>query len=113
MTEDLLKTAKQELEGKVRGRTAELQESEEKYRLLFEKSEDPMLLIENNQFVMANRAAIRSLGYSSLEEFKHTHPSVLSPEKQPDGRASSVKADEMMAVAYRDGYHRFEWQHKT
>jgi len=113
VTENLLKMAKQELEGKVKERTAELQESEEKYRLLFEKSEDPMLLIEDKRFVMANKAAVRCLGYSSQEELIHTHPSSHSPEKQADGRDSSAKADEMMAVAYRDGYHHFEWQHKN
>ena len=111
-TENLLQTAKQELEGKVRERTAELQESEEKYRLLFEKSEDPMLLIENNRFIMANRSAVKSFGYSSLEELLDTRLSAHSPENQPDGRASSDKADEMMAVAYKNGYHRFEWQYK-
>jgi PAS domain S-box-containing protein len=113
MTEDLLKSAKDELEGKVKERTAELQESEEKYRLLFEKSEDPMLLIENNQIVMANKAAARSLGYDSTVELLQTHPEVHSPEKQPDGRDSSNKADEMMAIAFKEGYHRFEWEHKT
>ncbi len=88
-----------------------LQESEEKYRSLFELSEDPMLLIVDGNFVMANDAVPRLLGYQDADELANTHPSLLSPEYQPDGRLSRIKADEMMARALRDGYHRFEWEH--
>jgi diguanylate cyclase (GGDEF)-like protein/PAS domain S-box-containing protein len=90
---------------------ARLQESEEKYRLLFELSEDPMWLIVDRMFVMANQSASRVLGYESTAELLNTHPSQLSPETQPDGRPSAEKADEMMAIALRSGYHRFEWEH--
>ena len=65
-----------------------LRESEEKYRRLFEMSEDPMWLIVGNQFVMANRAAGRVLGYDKATVLAELHPSLLSPERQPDGRAS-------------------------
>lgn len=102
----------EQLEEKVRERTAELQESEEKYRLLFEMSEDPMWLVVDNEFVIANTAATRCLGYSSSDELISLHPSKLSPELQPDGRLSYDKANEMMAIAYSKGYHRFEWNHK-
>jgi diguanylate cyclase (GGDEF)-like protein/PAS domain S-box-containing protein len=89
-----------------------LRESEEKYRRLFEMSEDPMWLIVGNQFVMANRAASRVLGYDSATMLAELHPSLLSPERQPDGQSSRDKADAMMATAFRDGYHRFEWIHR-
>lgn len=88
-----------------------LRESEEKYRLLFELSEDPMLVIQSDKFVLANDAAIRTLGYGSADEIQQVHPSSLSPEKQPDGQLSVNKADDMMDQAYMNGYHRFEWQH--
>jgi diguanylate cyclase (GGDEF)-like protein/PAS domain S-box-containing protein len=89
-----------------------LRESEEKYRRLFEMSEDPMWLIVGNAFVMANLAASRVLGYGSAAELVDIHPSCLSPDNQPDGRSSRSKADEMMAIAFRHGYHRFEWLHR-
>jgi len=88
-----------------------LQESEEKYRSLFELSEDPMLLIVDGEFVMANDAVPRLLGYQDAVELSHTHPSRLSPEYQPDGRLSREKADAMMHQALKEGYHRFEWEH--
>lgn len=89
-----------------------LQESEEKYRRLFEFSEDPMWLIVDNMFVMSNNAACRALGYDNNEQLKNTHPSELSPPIQSDNRQSDVAANDMMDIAYRNGYHRFEWTHK-
>lgn len=89
-----------------------LRESEDKYRRLFELSEDPMWLIIHHEFVMANQAASRMLGYETVAEMLDKHPSKLSPELQPDGRSSKAKADEFMETAYASGYSRFEWMHK-
>ncbi len=109
-TEAQLTTTKGELEEKVKERTAELQESEEKYRLLFEQSEDPMLLIDNHRFVMANPAAVKSFGYPSTEELIDTTPATHSPVTQPDGQNSNEKSPSMAATALSNGYHRFEWE---
>ncbi|MCG7942008.1 MAG: diguanylate cyclase [Candidatus Thiodiazotropha taylori] len=88
-----------------------LVESEEKYRLIFETSEDPMWLIEDNRFVMTNQAASRLLGYASPEQLVDTPPWELSPEFQPDGMSSDEKAKAMMGQAMKYGYNRFEWEH--
>lgn len=89
-----------------------LEESEEKYRLLFERSEDPMLVIKGDQFTISNQAACRILGYDSLNSLQHVHPFNISPELQPDGLTSLAKGSAMMEEAYRKGYHRFEWIHQ-
>ncbi len=89
----------------------ELESSEKKYKDLFEKSEDAILIIENNKFVDCNLATVRMLGYTNKEELLITHPSQLSPEFQPDGKSSFEKANEMMDIALRKGSHRFEWNH--
>lgn len=86
--------------------------SEEKYRTLFEKSGDAILIIENGTFVECNQATVDMLGYNTKDELLQTHPSVLSPPTQPDGRDSVEKADEMMRMALEKGSHRFEWDHK-
>lgn len=88
-----------------------LQESEEKYRLLFEHSEDPMFVLYNNEFILVNDAVGIMLGYKSSSEVLHLHPSQISPEFQPDGRPSHEKANDMINKAHLEGYHRFEWQH--
>ncbi len=89
-----------------------LKESEKKYRELFEKSDDAILIIENNKFVDCNDSTVKMLRYKSKEELLNTHPSVLSPEFQSDGRQSFEKAEEMMRIAFQKGSHRFEWEHK-
>ena len=89
-----------------------LRDSEKKYKDLFEKSKDAVLIIINEKFVDCNQATINMLRYKNKDEFLNTHPSELSPKMQPDGRLSSEKADEMMKIAYKNGSHRFEWDHK-
>ena len=89
-----------------------LKESEKEYRDLFEKSKDAILIIHNGKFVDCNQATIKMLCYNNKDEFLNTHPSELSPEKQPDGKMSFSKANEMMKIALKNGSHRFEWNHK-
>ena len=114
------------LEQKVKERTQKLQneitnhqqtekalrKSEKKYRDLFEKSEDAILIIHNGKFIDCNQAVINMLGFKSKEDLLNTHPSELSPERQPDGKMSFEKANEMMEIALENGSHRFEWYHK-
>ncbi len=86
--------------------------SDRTFRALFDCSPDACLLIENNHFIDCNRAAVDMLRAGSKDRVMNTHPSVLSPPVQPDGRPSDEKADEMMAIAIREGSHRFEWVHR-
>jgi len=90
----------------------ELRESENKYRTLFDKSADAILIIEDNMFVDCNVAALKMLGFSNKTELFNTHPSKLSPPVQADGKESYVKANEMISTALEKGSHRFEWLHK-
>lgn len=88
-----------------------LRVSEKKFRDLFEKSEDAILIVENGKFVDCNHAAVKMLRYKDKDSFLNIHPSALSPEKQEDGQLSSIKADEMMDIAIKKGSHRFIWRH--
>ncbi|MCH7973726.1 MAG: PAS domain S-box protein, partial [Bacteroidetes bacterium] len=90
----------------------DFQKSENKYRTLFEQSADAILIIENNKFVDCNDSTVKMLRYKNKKELLNIHPSVLSPEFQPDGRESFEKAEEMMNIAFQKGSHRFEWDHK-
>ena len=90
----------------------DIRDTEEKYRVMFEFSEDPMWLIVENRFEVANQAAARVLGYDSVAALTNTHPAKLSPEFQPDGKSSFEAANMKMATAYEQGYHRFEWTHQ-
>ena len=81
------------------------------FKRLFDLSPDPTWIIEGNQFVDCNEAAVRTLGYKGREELLKVHPSKLSPPTQPDGQDSYAKAEHMMATAKAKGLHRFEWVH--
>jgi PAS domain S-box-containing protein len=89
-----------------------LKESEEKYRILFEQSDDAILILDNNKFVDCNQSVVQMLRYKSKNELLNAHPSELSPEYQLDGKLSYEKAEEMMQVALEKGSNHFEWLHK-
>ena len=86
-------------------------ERDARYRMLFETSDYPQLIIINHKFEFANEAAVRAFGCDSVDDLKSIHPSQISPEFQPDGRDSFSKAEEMIGIAYETGGHRFDWVH--
>jgi len=88
-------------------------ESEAKFRLLFEKSTDAMLLLDGDVFVDCNQAAVEMMGCSSKEQLLVFHPDDISPERQPDGQLSSERARDLIATALREGSLRFEWVHRA
>ena len=88
-----------------------IEKSEKKFRELFEKSGDAILIIENGNFIDCNQSTVEMLGYDYKNDFLTVHPSELSPEFQPDGNESSEKANQMLEIALKLGTHRFEWIH--
>ena len=110
LTYEELKQKISELEKKIE--KYPVQNSDEKYHILFEKSKDANLIIKNGKFVDCNQATVDMMGYKNKTEFIQTHPSELSPDRQADGQDSFTKAKEMMALALKNGSHRFEWDHR-
>ncbi len=82
------------------------------HRELFEQSSDAILIIKDGKFVDCNQATVEMLRFPGRDQVLETHPSELSPPTQPDGRNSREKANEMIALAFEHGNHRFEWDHK-
>ena len=110
-TKKELQNENQSLLDKLSKHEQSLSESQRRYHTLFEKTTDALLLIDGNKFIDCNQATLDMLGYNTKEELYDTHPSELSPEIQPDGQQSSEKANEMIAIAFQRGCHRFEWEH--
>ena len=88
-----------------------LEASEKRYRTFFENSTDPMLIIKDGYIIDCNNAVVALLNYSSRKELINRRPGELSPQKQPDGRESEQKAQELLELALQQGQHRFEWNH--
>lgn len=86
--------------------------SQQKYRRIFELSEDPMLVIYEEKFVMANKSALKTLGYSSDKLFYSIKPYEISPETQENGESSKELSEMIMTTTMEKGYHRFEWTYK-
>jgi two-component system sensor histidine kinase/response regulator len=89
----------------------QVEESEERFRRLFEESSQPLMLFEDGRFINANRATLEMLRFDSLDELIGKSPAQISPEYQPDGQLSAVKALEHTRIAYEQGVNRFEWEH--
>ena len=91
-----------------------LREREKKYRGLFESSRDAIMTMEppSWKFTSGNPAAVKMFGVKNEEEFVSLGLWELSPEWQPDGRASAEKSKEMINKAVREGSHFFEWTHQ-
>ncbi len=90
-----------------------LRESELKFRLLFERSADAVLLMDPTKgpkFIDCNDATVRLLGYKSKEEILNLQPGGISTELQPDGQRSVEKAMRVVETSIREGSHRFEWR---
>jgi PAS domain S-box-containing protein len=88
-----------------------LQESEEKYRILFNNSPDSYFLYSEGQIIDCNEAAERMMRCDKSKIIGLT-PADLSPRYQPDGCISQEKANLMIQLAYKNGNHTFEWVHR-
>ncbi|MDQ5911346.1 MAG: hypothetical protein QG599_3443 [Pseudomonadota bacterium] len=93
-------------------RLAELHQRDQLFHQLFERSGDANLLLDHNGFFECNEAALTLLGAATKTQILGRHPLALSPERQPDGRLSSEKAQEHIEAAFVQGNRRFEWIHR-
>ncbi len=87
---------------------------EEKYRSLYETSRDAIMILEppDWSFTAGNPATVRMFDCRDEADFTSKQPWVLSPEYQPDGQISGLKAKEMIERAVENGSNYFEWIHK-
>lgn len=90
----------------------EREASDERFRLLFERSTDAHMLYDAQGILDCNEATLRMLRIASPELLVGRRPGELSPMRQPDGRLSVVIASQMRERARLYGHHRFEWLHR-
>ena len=90
----------------------EREASDERFRMLFERSTDAHMLYDAEGIIDCNDATLQMLRVDSIERLAGRRPSELSPIRQPDGRLSVVVAGQMRERARITGHHRFEWTHR-
>ena len=90
---------------------AALLESEARFRSLFERSADAMVLLDPQtlRYVEANDAVARLFRAPSREAVGNASPADRWPERQPDGRSSREKAQAMVNRTLAQGSQRFDW----
>jgi PAS domain S-box-containing protein len=93
---------------------AKLDESELRFRTIFENSADAIMTLEPPlwKFTSGNKSTLKMFEAKDEAEFCSAEPWRYSPEKQPDGRPSAEKAKEMIETAMWEGSKSFEWTHK-
>ncbi|MGM5468776.1 PAS domain S-box protein [Flavobacteriaceae bacterium LMO-SS05] len=111
--EEELKKSHLELEQKVKVRTQELSESENKLQSLFENAPVSIAIfdLESSKFVKANKNASLLFKYSPEQLAKMT-PGDISPKFQPDGILSEQKIKENVKNAMLGKKVSFEWMHR-
>lgn len=102
--------ALQEALQRERKATAALQQSELKYRLLFESARDGIMIIKDEKVIDANEQAWRMFGYER-ESFLGISLRELYPDLQPDGRLSEEKALRQLARSRWDAHYE-HWKQK-
>jgi len=88
-----------------------LQESEEKYKILFQDSPDSYFLYSDGHITDCNHASEKMMRCNKSQIIGLT-PSELSPKYQPDGSLSEEKVKQMIDLAYKNRNHSFEWVHQ-
>jgi len=97
---------------RIRQAAAETRSSMERFQILFERSSDAHMIVDDGGIIDCNDAAVHMLHYDDKQDLLSHHPADFSPEFQPDGRRSDEKTTEMDAIALSKGHHRFEWIHR-
>jgi|GEM_PF-1672365 len=89
-----------------------LQDSEERYRQLFEHSPDMLFLISGRTgtYIAMNPAVTQVLGYAPYDVLGKS-PWDISPEFQPDGSNSQEAATALVQGQVGAPSRRFEWVH--
>ena len=89
----------------------DLSESEAEFKILFESANDGLQLIDGDTFVNCNNKSVSMFGCKHKSDIIGHTPVDFSPEKQPDGELSSIKAERLLGAVLSGKPQRFYWKH--
>jgi PAS domain S-box-containing protein len=91
---------------------ADLSDSEQLYRTLFESAGDAIFALRGDEFIDCNSTTVTIFGCESKDDVISRTPWKLSPALQPDGQDSRTKAGLLIEAAQHGTPQRFYWQHR-
>jgi len=86
--------------------------SEKKYRIIFEKNNSAVLIMDKDKIVDCNEEAVKLFVSKDKYELIDNSFSQISPKKQPNNNISKKQSDINIENAYKKGTCEFEWTHK-
>lgn len=89
-----------------------IEESEIKFRAIFESSSDAIMLLDEEKFIDCNKATLKMFGCKLKEELINKRPADLSTFRQPDGEESDASSKRHIKIAFEKGSDFFDWEHK-
>jgi len=87
------------------------QESEAKFKTLFNTAKDAIFLMKDDAFIDCNEHTLTMFG-CSREQIVDNTPFKFSPEYQPDGQSSRQKGQQLIMEALGGKPQYFYWKHK-
>lgn len=96
----------------LRNVASKLERRDSHYRSLFNNSAVSVILMSREAFLEGNATTYRMFRLPADAPLEGLRPWDLSPELQPDGRKSSVAAQEYIRRAQSLGQLQFRWLHK-
>ncbi len=85
----------------------------ERFRQLFERSTDAIVLVRAHAIADVNPAAVRLFRCGAAERMVGRALLDFSPPEQPGGESSAAREAALTAQALSDGNQRFDWQYLT
>lgn len=91
--------------------TEAFRQSEKRYQILFEGSQDGLVILEGGCIVDCNQKALDLFGYDR-QTFIGKTPICISPQKQANGASSLILCSEHQQKAMAGDSQIFEWQYR-
>jgi len=90
-----------------------LERSEEKFKLLFERTLNPIVYYDPKGIIDCNKAFLDILGFSDKKELSGLVPADFSAEEQPGIEDPIRAAWKISNLALQYGSHQFEWMYRN
>lgn len=92
-------------------REKEIQESQQRYQTLFDRSNDAIVLLEKDRFVEVNRRALELFGVQQNDIILDARPWDFAPEYQPNGEHSRDRIQKIMKLSSESSAsHQYDWR---